>query len=130
MPNNFGFTLLELLVTLLLLSFLVALGARFLSRPETSAALATMNKTLERMRFQAMRENRRVAVKCEDMIERLPGEQRVACYFNRLPTDAPEALAFFPDGSSNGGRIVWHHRDKTETLFIDWLTGTASYATR
>lgn len=130
LPNNLGFTLLELMVVLVLLSLLTALGARFLSRPKTSVALAKINTLLEQARFQAMYENRRIELSCADMITITPHGETVLCHFNTFLPETAQTLAFFPDGSSNGGYIVWRRQEQTNTLSIDWLTGRVSHVTQ
>jgi len=125
--NSLGFTLLELLVTLILLSFLAALGARFLNHSGTSATLAKIDKMLEYAHFQAIRENRFIELSCDDIIEKLPHGEKVTCEFNLFPPKIRQILTFFPDGSSNGGQIIWHAQGQTNTLSIDWLTGEVSH---
>jgi len=128
LSNSLGFTLLELLVTLILLSLLTAIGARFLIQPETSAALAKINTMLEQVRFQAMRENRRIDLNCEDIAVTAPRGENLTCQFNFFLPRTSKTLAFYPDGSSNGGHIIWRRQGKTDILSIDWLTGSVSHA--
>jgi general secretion pathway protein H len=119
-----GFTLLELLVVLTLVSLLAAVAlpsVRNLLRPDidrTSRAVALM---IRDQRSLAMRTGALAAVNEAAIGPLLP--QGTAIESANLGVDG---LLFFPNGASTGGGVVLAGWDGRRAVNVDWLTGRVS----
>lgn len=143
-----GFTLLELLVTLVIMTLAVSLVAPRLGEALPGAELKAETRKvaalLRHARSQAVVLNREILIRLVDepaalsistqaQPYRLPGQVRLALNPRRAseetdPADQPgEVIRFFPEGHSTGGSITLSREDGRHTsINIDWLTGRVS----
>lgn len=113
-PSEAGFTLIEMLAVLAVMSLVVLLALPRMtmpSRPETSAA-ARLTRSIHDARDRAMSSGNLV---------RLNPSTVVSAANLSHPTGQAE-LIFYPDGTSTGGDIMVRGR---AVLRVDWLTGRA-----
>jgi len=134
-----GFSLLELLVVLLILSAVATLmvpAIRTGTGTELKAAAYTLATALRRTRYQAINQHRSEAlvldverrlfsIAGEPKPRRLPAELEISLFTARseLLNEHAGTIRFFPDGSSNGGRITLATPDRKLLIDVDWLTG-------
>jgi general secretion pathway protein H len=139
-----GFTLIEMMVVLAILSFALALVVGY--RPLWSrgfaleATAAELASQLRLVRSEAIAANRPVVLAVDLAEHRYrPGSQPVrplpADLSLQLLTITDERLAaniggirFNPDGSSTGGRIVLSNGHRRIAVGVDWMTGRVSIA--
>lgn len=120
---NSGFTLLELLVVITMLSLLAALGAQSYQRRNLSPYLAAIVNSLENAKFLAINQGRRFDLTCNEFAALVPNRFSMNCS-NVLPTSEDnKTISFFSDGSSSGGSIAVINNGQKSTITIDWLTG-------
>lgn len=135
-----GFTLVEILVVLLILSVTyLALTQAFIRRSpelEIKAAAAEVAATLREARGLAIRNNREMPV-LFDLDNHLlqieaQGENRaiapnlgISLYTatSELAGTGVGGIRFFPDGTSTGGRVRLFNGERKYDVFVDWLTG-------
>lgn len=134
-----GFTLLELLAVLVILSLVAAFvvpslgGGRIV---ELKSAARSLASGLRQARNSALNENRSAALALdvekhefqlpgESRVRKLPGRVEIALYTARSEqlSDRRGAIRFFPDGSSTGGRITLSSDSLSYLVDVDWLTG-------
>lgn len=144
-PDERGFTLLELLVVLAVLSLVVAIGlprlVNALPGTETRRTATELAAALKDARFTAIRRNtdtavvldlpgRRYAVSSEETSHRLPSGLQVA--MTTAGTAEADAgvgrISFYPDGSSSGGRIRLGQGSHSYQIDVEWLTGRVRMA--
>jgi general secretion pathway protein H len=138
--GELGFTLLELLVVLAIMTLALAAAPALLSkaRPGVAAQVAVqrLGNELRTARAAAVEQDREVDL-ILDVVSRAyatPDNRTV-----RLPDGlawniadgalAPSkkiVIAFYPDGSSSGGTIDFSFRDRTYRIVDHWLTGRVS----
>lgn len=140
-----GFTLLELLVVLAVLSLVLAIGVpRLLTALPGAASRGTatdLAATLKDARFQAIRHNidtavvldlerRRYGVQGDRQEHGLPAGLQVSATLAGEAQDdgAAGRISFYPDGSSSGGRIRLRQGGHAYWVDVDWLTGRVSVA--
>lgn len=135
-PMARGFTLLELLVVLAVMGLIAALVVpRFAQgRPgiELERAARGLVADLRAARVQAIASNRAVALVLDP--ER-PG-YRIGARRHALPEAAALSLdppverriGFYPDGSSDGGRLTLRLGARSRTVRVDWLLGRVELA--
>jgi general secretion pathway protein H len=134
-----GFTLLELLAVLLILTLVAAFVVPSLGGSavvEIRTAARSLAAGLRQTRNRALNDNRSatLAIDVAKREFRLPGEQRV----HKLPESVDivlytarseqldeqrAAIRFFSDGSSTGGRITLSTDSLRYLVDVDWLTG-------
>jgi general secretion pathway protein H len=134
-----GFTLLELLVVLVVMSLLIAAVPLVMSGGVSALAL----KAEARDVADAMRHARGRAIAInEEVVFSLDADSgRYAVTPGRragvlsegteafmLPKSAAGTVRFFPDGGSTGGRITISKDRRRYELRIDWLTGQITVA--
>jgi general secretion pathway protein H len=136
-----GFTLVELLVVLAILSLAAALALPALQRPpdglRLEAATRTLMSTLRFSRAQAIARNADVIVTMD--VERRSVEPSTgsAIQLDRgisveiifasaeRRRSAAGAIRFFPDGTSSGGDIMLTLNQRRARVSVNWLTGEA-----
>ncbi len=137
-----GFSLLEMLVVLGLLGLIAAVTMPML-RGGAEAGLVErtafrMAADFMTMRTLAIHDNTETGIDFDLKSNTYWGSTRLAPWSvpaqlevdvqTPLVATAPRSIVhfqFFPDGSSNGGRILIGHGRNRRTLTIDWLTGQA-----
>lgn len=137
---NGGFTLLELLLVLLLLSLAYGLAAPMLDSGsaglDLKAASRQLAAGLRKARSVAVTE-RREAVLTLDVEGRvfsvsgdpkqyaLPKKLELALFTaqSELVREKTGGIRFFPDGTSTGGRITVSSGEAKQAVDVDWVTG-------
>jgi general secretion pathway protein H len=135
-----GFSLLELLAVLLIAGLLLAVVPPLVSRAVPGVQLKSVTRTL----VGALRHSRSLAISrakpaglAVDLDARevvVPGRTRpipipdqvdieVTVAQSQMPSAAVAGIAFFPDGSSTGGRITLSRDRVRYRIDVDWLTG-------
>jgi general secretion pathway protein H len=140
-----GFTLLELMVTLVIAGALVALVPPMLQRALPSVQLrgaaqelASALRYLRSWSIAQGREgrlildlqNKNYTISARNQTYSLPEDAQVslqAASDERLD-DQRSAIRFYPDGSSSGGRVTLKTADNERRIDVDWLTGRVSLA--
>ncbi len=139
-----GFTMLESLVVLALLSLVVGMSSQLLRPPSGRLRLESATRsfcaTLRATRSRAIATNAEAAVVID--LDRksyaspvggeslLPAEAQIAldvASAQRL-SERRAAIAFFPDGTSTGGDVTLLTPDARATIGVNWLTGEARCA--
>lgn len=134
-----GFTLLELLVVLVLLSAVVATVVPAFVKTggiELQASARTLAAGLRRARSQAIQhssretlsldvERREFVLSFDKRTRKLPGKIDYTLYTARSALESAErgAIGFFPDGGSTGGRITLSSGKRVIRVDVDWLSG-------
>ena len=138
-----GFTLLELLVVLAVISLVVGLAvpriAGALPGAQIKGAAYDLAVALRAARSHAIRSNqeavftlnvesRRYSMAGENKSRDLPADLRVTLETVRSERydDDTGGFRFFPDGTSTGGRITLTGDDREYQIDVDWLTGKIS----
>ncbi len=142
-----GFSLIEMLVVLFIVSSATALIAT--SWPVTASApsLQRMGRTLA----ASMRRARTLAIATRARVD-LTIDVEQKSYWIKGPrskkivlpkiiaitittarskvVDKVAAIGFFPDGTSSGGQIELRHQHRTVRIAVDWRTGAAHVSSR
>jgi general secretion pathway protein H len=137
-----GFTLIELVVVLVVMSLMVAMVAGRGSpvSPSTHArgAIRSISGALRAARSEAVMSNRSVVFNLDTANRRFWwGTQPSVALSNDLSFamltaseqavgDAVGRIRFDPDGSSTGGRVAIAGGDRTWWVGVDWLSGRVS----
>lgn len=125
--HSLGFTLLELLIVITLLSMLAAVGARAYRERNNTPYFEAIIKILERARFMAISEGHRVDLPCHEIASAVQTGLANKSFMNctsTLPSFQDNTtISFFSDGSSSGGLITLKNSGQNNTIKIDWLTG-------
>ncbi|MET0067240.1 MAG: GspH/FimT family pseudopilin [Candidatus Thiodiazotropha sp.] len=140
-----GFTLLELMVTLVIAGALVALVPPMLQRALPSVQLRGASQELASAlryvrswsiaqgregRLILDLQKRQYSITPRDKTYTLPEDAEVslqAASDERLDGHT-SAIRFYPDGSSSGGRVTLKAADNERRVDVDWLTGRVSLA--
>jgi general secretion pathway protein H len=130
-----GFTLLEVLVAMAIVS-LATLGLslawpHWIETGATQRAMTELTSFIAATRDEAVSSSSPLAVTYDAASRRLiasnghilalPGKAHLTLEGN--PNQSPR-IAFFPDGSSSGGRVKISLADRNYTLRVDQLTGS------
>jgi general secretion pathway protein H len=139
--NSAGFSLVEMLVVLTILSLVISLAGPVLRRPQDSLRLEAAARTLASMmrlsRARAIARNADVVLMV-DAGRRIFESSAVAAIqidpeiAIELTFAAPEqrghaagAIRFFPDGTSSGGELVLTLGSRRARIAVNWITGEA-----
>lgn len=127
-----GFTLLELLIVVALMGALVWIGAQALPSWKQSPTMmrAGVSKVLQDARQHSLESGGVVSIDCRALEEKLAellehknfSEIQFKCSSVIKPRSGDDAIAFYPDGSSSGGRISFES-ERRQSLDVDWFTG-------
>lgn len=133
-----GFTLLEILLVMALMAGAMVMAGAALNRANDGTRLrnaaAQMANGLRDARAQALMQQRvqtfivnpdaRRWQVPDKPAQQLPDALSLrATTAAELGTPAGQAIAFFPDGASSGGRIVLSQAGQSWQLDVNWLTG-------
>lgn len=131
-----GFSLLELLIVLALLGALAWIGAQALPGWKQSPTMlrAGLSKVLQDARQHSLESGGVVSIDCRALEEKLAelldhkniSEIQFKCSSAIKPPSGDDAIAFYPDGSSSGGRISFE-LERRQSLDVDWFTGQMSW---
>ena len=138
-----GFTLMELLVVLTILGIALVLSAPTLTRSlpglELRAQAREAAGVLREARALAIGRNQEVTVAIDRerrlfTVEGKPAlqlSQRITIPFSAKEPHQPASdikfeRRFFPDGTSNGGRLTLALGERKKHVAVDWLTGAVS----
>ena len=112
-----GFTLIELMVVLAILSVLVVIAAPTIGRRPAGVlrheAQAKLGAAIAASREQALRAGARQVLDVRTIVPDVILQPA-------LPSEPDPLLIFYPDGSSNGGTVLLDGKPVVE---ITWLTG-------
>lgn len=135
-----GFTLLELLIVMLILSFVMALTVVYIGRgglgDDLKIATRKVVAAARQARAAAVLQNREVVFEI-DLGQRLLGTENLARNLSlpegiQIKVQAAESeqidpkragIRFFPDGGSTGGRVTLSAGNRHFSVVIDWLSG-------
>lgn len=138
--NQSGFTLLELMVTLVLATMIVGLATTLYSKASESSQLKTtarnISACLNAARNSAITKNHATAFTIS-LVKKTYGYDGIDKVFSIHPklalkvtsasfVDVPTGLSqirFGPDGSSSGGKVHLSNGKQQLVIKVDWLTG-------
>ena len=140
-----GFTLVELLVVLIIMSLVMGLVGFSMSRSLTGAKVRASGRdlmaALRYTRLQAVtsRREQRLMVNVDERYYVIPVKNKRVSFphgirvdlltaRSELSAEHTGAIRFFPDGSSTGGRVTLHLGQRTWVVAVGWLTGEVSLA--
>jgi len=138
--NSLGFTLIEILMTLVIAAVITAISATAYSRLSSSAALKATSQdilvTLRRARISAIAKSEEVAFSVDNnkRIYWIAGSNRQRLLDSSLDLHIFSAkglsanknisqIRFAPDGSSSGGEIKISNGKKVYSIVVEWLSG-------
>jgi len=138
--NSLGFTLIEILMTLVIAAVITAISATAYSRLSSSAALKATSQdilvTLRRARISAIAKSEEVAFSVDNnkRIYWIAGSNRQRLLDSSLDLQIFSAkglsanknisqIRFAPDGSSSGGEIKISNGKKVYSIVVEWLSG-------
>lgn len=137
---SLGFTLIEILITLVIAAVITAISATAYSRLSSSAALKATSQdilvTLRRARISAIAKSEEVAFSVDNnkRIYWVVGSNRQRLLDSSLDLKIFSArglsankdisqIRFAPDGSSSGGEIKISNGKKVYSIVVEWLSG-------
>jgi general secretion pathway protein H len=135
-----GFTLLELVVVLLVMSLALVVVTQSLRRPspelELKLAAATVASAFREARSLAIRDNREMPVTVDldahtvrigtpDADRSLGSDLGISLHTatSEMAGKGVGSIRFFPDGTSTGGRVTLFANAQKYDVSVDWLTG-------
>ncbi|WP_119459641.1 GspH/FimT family pseudopilin [Rhodospirillaceae bacterium SYSU D60014] len=137
-----GFTLLELLVTMAVLSLVLAIALPYLPQRSGAATVETAARTiaggLREARGLAIHRNEPTTFALDVASRRwwisggrsggLPNELMLETETAQALMQSPDvaAIRFHADGSSSGGWVAVMVADRRAVVTVDWLTGVVS----
>lgn len=138
-----GFSLLELMLVLLLIALMFTMVPRMMgtgvSGAELKSSVRALNSAMKLARDAAINtrreayvtvnvETREFTTTFESRTHKL-NEQLTLKLFTSQADQLDQSTAsfrFYPDGSSNGGRVTVGANEREFAIDIDWLTGRSS----
>lgn len=138
-----GFSLLELMLVVLLIALMFTMVPRMMgtgvSGAELKSSVRALNSAMKLARDAAINtrreayvtvnvETREFTTTFESRTHKL-NEQLTLKLFTSQADQLDQATAsfrFYPDGSSNGGRVTVGANEREFAIDIDWLTGRSS----
>lgn len=138
--SSLGFTLIEILMTLVIAAVITAISSTAYSRLSSSAALKATSQdilvTLRRARISAIAKSEEVAFSVDNdkRIYWVAGSSRQRLLDSSLDLQIFSAkglsanknisqIRFAPDGSSSGGEIKISNGKKVYSIVVEWLSG-------
>ncbi len=138
--SSLGFTLIEILLTLVIAAAITAISATAYSRLSSSAALKATSQdilvTLRRARISAIAKSEEVAFSVDNnkRIYWVVGSNRQRLLDSSIDLQIFSAkglstnknisqIRFAPDGSSSGGEIKISNGKKVYSIVVEWLSG-------
>lgn len=138
--RSLGFTLIEILMTLVIAAAITAISATAYSRLSSSAALKSTAQdilvTLRRARISAIAKSEEVAFLLDNnkRVYWVMGSERQRLLDSSLDMEMFSAkglsannnisqIRFAPDGSSSGGEIKISNGKKVHSIAVEWLSG-------
>jgi len=131
-----GFSLLELLIVVALLGALAWIGAQALPnwRQNPTMLRAGVSKVLQDARQRSLQSGQVVSVGCLAMEGKLAdllghnnaSELRFECGSAMRSASHDDAIVFYPDGSSSGGKVSFELEHR-QHLDVDWFTGQMTW---
>jgi general secretion pathway protein H len=126
-----GFTLIEVMIVLAILSLTVAMAVPLLGKRQPGAALAgatgEIRAALHAARAEAIAQGREVAFSSDaGGGYRIDGKQHRldgASSGLRIQIRGGSRISFFPSGGSSGGRLVLHGANARREIEIEAITG-------
>jgi len=135
-----GFTLIEILMTLVIAAAITAISATAYSRLSSSAALKSTAQdilvTLRRARISAIAKSEEVSFSLDNnkRVYWVVGSKRQRLIDSSLDMEIFSAkglssnknvsqIRFAPDGSSSGGEIKISNGKKAYSVVVEWLSG-------
>lgn len=143
MRSAAGFSLLELMLVVLLIALMFTMVPRMMgsgvSGAELKSSVRALNSAMKLARDAAINtrreayvtinvETREFTTTFESRTHKL-NEQLTLRLFTSQADQLDQATAsfrFYPDGSSNGGRVTIAANEREFAIDIDWLTGRSS----
>lgn len=140
LAHDKGFTLLELLVSLLVMALAMSVVAPRFTAALTTAGLKSETRRVAAMlrlsRSMAITQGHQVAFKLDQHAYTFGSDDRtyteqwpagihvqLAESTSGLTGEIPRAIRFFPDGGSTGGQVVLSADTLAYAVDVDWLTG-------
>ena len=129
--NERGFTLIEMIVVLVVISLLVGLvvshGPAHSERLDLDAVAGRVVGTLRQAHARAIAEERPVLVRFAPGGYRLDGGV-ILTFPSDVLLAGDQAISFGPDGGSSGGGVVLRAGQRRVPISVDWLTGRVGVA--
>lgn len=116
-----GFTLMEMLVVLTIMGIVAAAAVTYLP----GAAHAGERQRIAALARQALGQDRAASMAQGQVIVVAPSDLPPRGSAISIESAGNGSLAFFPDGSTSGGRVMLN---RTPLLDVDWLTGAITDA--
>jgi general secretion pathway protein H len=144
-PSESGFTLMELIVVLMIMSLMLVVVPRYVFSGVSGADLRASSRELaaglRQARSEAVSlrrdtaltidlEKRSFTLSTHPKVHKLPEalELKLFTAQSEVVNEKQGAIRFFPDGSSTGGRVTVSSGERKYLVDVEWLTGKVSIA--
>lgn len=141
--RSHGFSLLELMLVVLLIALIFTMVPRMLgtgvSGAELKSSVRALNSAMKLARDAAINtrreayvtinvETREFTTTFESRTHKLNDQLTLKLFTSQADQldQATASFRFYPDGSSNGGRVTVGANEREFAIDIDWLTGRSS----